>query len=305
MTNGNSPAEPFGNVKDTKKHHFCLLYHNFLDAWMPILTPAEIAVFLSVQRVANFGTQSSDGYWSIEICRKLTRLNRKTIIQAMSTCRQLGLIVSVKRPGMTNLIVINQEVMPSPEIIRGGRKGANVWRKGRPSSWYNTDTTNPPNTDTTTWADPSPGSGPGHGPSTGQTPEPLPGPTNYSPIVLESERPKDVDDDDDDKASEKLSEGFLTLGGTLDQKMSKRFLADLRTARPDIEVEEILLIARDRLPVILRNRLVRYPLPYLLKAIVECMIGPTFDNFRRRYQNMRAEEERKNAEIQQILAEQR
>ena len=303
MNTNNSPAEPAPGVRDDTKHHFCMLYHKFLDAWMPILTPAEVLVFLSVQRTANFGSHSTDGYWSVEICRKLTGLNRKTIREAMSTCRQLGLIATVRRPGHTSFYVINQDLMPSPEIIRGGRKGANVWRKGRGTTWSNGSYTNPENGSTSTWVAPPPGSIPTVVRVSSQTNLSGNGPTNKSPKVLETELKTDDDDDDRRYFPKLLIDGFAELGLTLDVGLADRFVKDLWATKPGIEVGEILMIARDRLPGILRNKFVKSHLPYLLKSIVECCIGPTFDNFRQRWQNQKAEEERKTADMNKIAAE--
>ena len=303
MNTNNSSDDLFGNVKDPKKHHFCLLYHEFLDAWMPILTPSELLVFLSVQRVANFGSQSSEGYWSITGCRKLTGLNPETIKRAMSTCRHYGILVSMPRPGKTNLIVINQELMPTSEMYRQGRK----WAK-------NFSIVGTAANQGVGWAaHPTPG-GEAHPtpplaahPTPGGEAHPTPGgaahPTNYKPKVLETERKADDDDDDRRYFPTTLIDGFAELGLTLDVGLADRFIKEIWATKPGIELGEILLIARDRLAAMKNNRLIRDRLPYLLKSIVECAIGPTFDNFRKRYQAIQAEEQRKTADMNKIAAE--
>ena len=129
------------------------------------------------------------------------------------------------------------------------------------------------------------------------------GPTNKSPKVLETESKTDDDDDDRRYFPKLLIDGFGHLGLTLDVVLADRFVQDLWATKPGIEVGEVLLIARDRLAAMKNNRLIRDRLPYLLKSIVECAIGPTFDNFRRRFQNQKAEEERKTADMNKIAAE--
>ena len=303
MISNNSQLDLIPGTRDITKRHFCMLNHDFLDAWVPILTPAEFMVFMSVERVANFGTHSSDGYWSVQGCRKFTGLNPDTIRKAMSTCRQLGLIVTVSRPGTTSLNVINQDVMPKPGIIRAGRKWANNLRKGGVSLEEGTSIQASPLTEGSTeqGVGGAESSSPRGSESRGELRAAQR--TNKSPINVKTESKADDDDDDRRYFPKLLIDGFGDLGLTLDVGLADRFVKDLWATKPGIEVGEILMIARDRLPAILHNKFVKSHLPYLLKSIVECCIGPTFDNFRRRFQNQKAEEERKHAELLRISAE--
>lgn len=70
---------------------------------------------------------------------------------------------------------------------------------------------------------------------------------------------------------------------TLDTAMATRMLRAMRQARPDITAGEIMAVVKDRLPLVMRSRNIRTPMAYLLRAILEIAVSPTFDRIRARY----------------------
>ena len=269
------PDEPM-RVKETTPKLFSPLYHGFFDAWASILSPAEFMVFACVLRIAHFATGESDGLFSSGRCHDLTGLDRKTILKAMSTLRQFGILIVVPRNGQTGFIKINQDVRPKSDMVTKPNKPPRYRRE------------------------PVPPSGTGPVPPSGMGPVPPSGTTIEIPI--DKKERVTVDDDDGKKNTDlaDLTEGFLQLGQVLDTRMGYRILEDARRVRPDASVCEILMIARDRLPAVLKSKWVRHPLPYLLRSILECLTGPAFDTFRKRCNELAAEKAREAAELKEI-----
>jgi hypothetical protein len=287
-------------VRDVSDQHFSQLKHSFVDSWLSILTPAEFMVFVVMLRYSQFRTNETEGRFRVSRCSKTTGLNRKTVLKAMSTLRQWGVITLAPRNGQSALISINQDVTAPLGVGRIDKKQHKFTREPVPP----TGTGPVPPTGTgpvpPTGTGPVPPTGTGPVPPTGTTPVPPSGTASERLQRLrDSEKAKDGDDEREKEAS-LLIEGFLSLNQTLDQAMAINIISDMRKVRPDVAIGEMILIARDRLPVVLRSKRVEFPMPYLRVAMVGCLKDPTFIQFRKRFQILEEERLRSEREYQEL-----
>jgi hypothetical protein len=284
MKHGTDPFDEPRPVKSMTRPKYICVEQPFFDKWARILTPAEMITFLCIERFCDFSTHESDGRFSYSTCQEMTCLNRKTIVRAISKLTEYKLLVSVKRNGKAGLIWTNQQVDPPMSARRRGRNWAQNTSRPDPAAGLGPVPAAGlgPVPAAGLGADPAAGLGPD--PAAGPSADPAAAPLLYTRYPLTPLAPPKDDDDSMSTDLGILAEEFQGLGMTVDMAMATRMLRAMRQARPDITAGEIIAVVKDRLPIVMRTRNVRTPMAYLLRAILEIAVSPTFDRIRKHHQ---------------------
>lgn len=86
----------------------------------------------------------------------------------------------------------------------------------------------------------------------------------------------------------------------LDTQMASRILSEARAARPGVNVQQILWITAAKGPEVFRKKRLEHPYTYLLRCILNCLVGPAFKPFQDRWDAAEARKKEQEKELEEM-----